>query len=94
MPYNDDEVKERLNEHPGWKQSDDGPLQSEFTFDDFSHALLFVNAVGHLAESANHHPDILIHGYNKVRLRVMSHDVGGITARDFKLIEKIGALTK
>ena len=36
-------------------------------------------------EGANHHPDILLHGWNKVRLSVMNHSAGGLTEADFKL---------
>ena len=46
-----------------------------------------------LAEAANHHPDILVHGYNMVRLTLSTHSEGGLTGADFKLaaqIDRIG----
>jgi 4a-hydroxytetrahydrobiopterin dehydratase len=40
----------------------------------------------------DHHPDILIHGWNNVRLSVMTHSVGGLTEKDFRLAERINGL--
>ena len=54
--------------------------------------MMFASAVGHLAETADHHPDIFIHSYKHVKLSMISHDKGGITDRDFKLIKQIEAL--
>jgi 4a-hydroxytetrahydrobiopterin dehydratase len=51
---------------------------------DFADALAYVNAVGRLAEEANHHPDIDIR-WNAVTLRLTSHDAGGLTQRDLDL---------
>jgi 4a-hydroxytetrahydrobiopterin dehydratase len=54
-------------------------------FTDFGAAIAFVERVAEVAESANHHPDILIHGWNKVRLTLSTHSEGGITAADLAL---------
>jgi 4a-hydroxytetrahydrobiopterin dehydratase len=67
---------------------ENGELTRTFTFADFRAALGFVNRVGELAEAAGHHPDIDIR-YNKVRLGLVTHDSGGITAKDFDLAGKI-----
>jgi 4a-hydroxytetrahydrobiopterin dehydratase len=48
--------------------------------------------VGREAEAANHHPDILIHGWNHVRLSVTNHSAGGLTQADFDLAATIDAL--
>ena len=53
--------------------------------------MAFVNRVADEAEAMDHHPDILIHGWNNVRLSVMTHSEGGLTAKDFKLAERINA---
>jgi 4a-hydroxytetrahydrobiopterin dehydratase len=66
-----------------WK-IESGELIRTFQFDDFSGSLKFVNRVGELAEKAGHHPDIDIR-YNKVRLGLVTHDAGGLTAKDFDL---------
>jgi len=61
----------------------------EFLFNDFSSALSFVVKIGIIAEKQNHHPDILIHSYNKVIIRISTHSEGGITQKDFELAELI-----
>ena len=48
----------------------------ELSFADFAAAIAFVNRVAELAEAANHHPDILVHGWNKVRLTLSTHSAG------------------
>ena len=85
------DVQSRLSSLPNW-QVQSGELVRTFSFVDFKAALAFVNSVGELAEGAGHHPDIDIR-YNKVRLALVTHDAGGITAKDFDMaaaIEKLG----
>lgn len=77
------EVESRLKNLTGW-QVESGELVRTFQFADFRAALRFVNAVGDLAEQAGHHPDIDIR-YNRVRLSLVTHDSGGLTAKDFDL---------
>jgi 4a-hydroxytetrahydrobiopterin dehydratase len=77
------EIETRLRSLPAWKV-ERGELTRTFTHSDFRAALAFVNKVGGLAENAGHHPDIDIR-YNKVRLGLVTHDGGGITAKDFDL---------
>lgn len=84
------EIDSRLRKLPDWKL-DEGKLVRTFEFADFRESLAFVNAVGDMAEEAGHHPDIDIR-YNKVHLELVSHDAGGITARDFDLAEEINGL--
>jgi len=76
----------------GWAE-DGGALHQEFRFGDFAEALAFVNRVGEVAESANHHPDIDIR-WNTVTLRLSTHSAGGVvTDRDRALaagIDQIG----
>lgn len=52
---------------------------------DFAAALAYVNRVGEAAEAADHHPDILIHGYRHVRLTLSTHSVGGLTRADLDM---------
>ena len=66
-------------------------LERTFEFPGFVEALAFVNGVGELAESENHHPDIVIN-YNRVTLRWWTHTAGGITDRDRELAERSSAL--
>jgi 4a-hydroxytetrahydrobiopterin dehydratase len=81
------EIDLALLDLPSWKL-EDGKLVRDFTFPDFVAAMIFVNQVATLAETANHHPDIDIR-YNQVRLGLVSHDSGGTTTRDIKLATRI-----
>jgi 4a-hydroxytetrahydrobiopterin dehydratase len=69
----------------------DGALERTFSFADFAEALAFVNRVGELAESENHHPDIRI-DYSRVTLRWWTHTAGGITDRDRELAARTDGL--
>jgi len=78
-----DEARSGLSKLAGW-QIASGELVKTFQFADFVAALNFVNKVGDAAEAAGHHPDIDIR-YNRVRLGLVTHDAGGLTAKDFDL---------
>ncbi|GAB4482426.1 MAG: 4a-hydroxytetrahydrobiopterin dehydratase [Anaerolineae bacterium] len=90
--YSEAQIRERLAAHPGWELGEDGQVHRLFVFRDFKETMMFANAVALLAEAADHHPDLFIHGYKRLRVSLMSHDVQGITGRDFRLIEQIDAL--
>ena len=77
----DEEIVSRLR-GSAWERAGD-EIVREWRFDDFSAALAFVNRVGQVAEEANHHPDIFLHGWNKVRLSLTNHSAGGLTEMDF-----------
>ena len=49
-------------------------------------------ALAEIAEAANHHPDILLHGWNKVRLTLSTHSQGGLTDADFQLAARVDQL--
>ncbi|MCS7145368.1 MAG: 4a-hydroxytetrahydrobiopterin dehydratase [Nitrososphaerota archaeon] len=55
---------------------------------DFAEALKLLNRIGRVADRMNHHPDVEM-GYGYLRLKLTTHDAGGLTERDFKLAEKI-----
>ena len=75
-----------------WRE-EDGALVRDLEFKDFAGAMAFVNEVAEAAEEANHHPDILVHGWNKVRLTLSTHSAGEITSSDHALAATIDALT-
>lgn len=85
-----EQVATELAATPGWQVSD-GQLTQTVTRKDFRDALLFVNAVGFLAERANHHPDIFL-AWNAVTLTLISHSAGGLTEQDFALARQISDL--
>ncbi len=89
-PLSETEISIRLASVPSWR-IESGQLSRTFTHRDFPAALAFVNKVGAAAEKAAYHPDIDIR-YNKVRLALVTHDAGGLTAKDFDLAAKIDEL--
>jgi 4a-hydroxytetrahydrobiopterin dehydratase len=91
-PLSDGEVRERLERVPQWGRADEQSIQRDLTFEDFRAAIAFVNRVADAAEQANHHPDILVHGWNKVRLTLSTHSEGGLTAADFDMAARIDTL--
>jgi 4a-hydroxytetrahydrobiopterin dehydratase len=90
-PLSELEIGQHLASVPHW-HVEKGELTRTFTFKDFRSSLVFVNKVGELAEKAGHHPDIDIR-YNKVRLALVTHDAGGITANDFDLAASADTIT-
>ena len=67
-------------------------LVKEFEFANFSEAVKFVNKILPLAEEANHHPDLLIHSYKKVKIILYTHDEDKVTDKDYLLAKKIDAI--
>jgi 4a-hydroxytetrahydrobiopterin dehydratase len=84
------EIERELGQLDGWAVRDE-KLEREFTFNSYFAGVVFASAVGHLAESLDHHPDIII-GYQKVMLSVNTHAVNGISPYDFELARRISGL--
>jgi 4a-hydroxytetrahydrobiopterin dehydratase len=79
----DSEIDERLA-GSDWRREGD-TIVRDFELSGFTAAMALANAVADAANDANHHPDILIHGYKKVRLTLSTHSAGGLTENDFAL---------
>ncbi len=78
----------------GWRIIEDGKaLKREFKFADFYRAMSFVNAVAHVANAEDHHPDIEC-GWGYVRIRYQTHAIGGLHENDFICAAKIDALPR
>jgi len=86
----DEEITAALAGLPGWSRSGDS-ITTTVQLADFRAAMLFTGAVAYLAETANHHPDVLIQ-WNKVTLTLSTHSAGGLTGADMALAERISAL--
>jgi 4a-hydroxytetrahydrobiopterin dehydratase len=91
--YSEDEVKQRLTFLEGWNLADDNKIERKFKFKNFKEAFSFMTRVALAAEQMDHHPD-WSNGYNAVHIQLKSHDVGGITDRDFKLAEEIDKMAR
>jgi 4a-hydroxytetrahydrobiopterin dehydratase len=83
-------IEQELGALAGWTQAGN-QITRTFTLASFPAALAFASAVGHLAERADHHPDILIQ-YRKVTLVLSTHSAGGLTEKDFALATDINAI--
>lgn len=90
-PLTDAEVQQRLRAIADWSKQQE-TIVRELAFADFAAAIAFVDRVADVAEAANHHPDILVHGWNKVRLTLSTHSQGGLTDADFRLAGEIDRL--
>ena len=84
------EIASELQKLPGWSYVD-GQITRTFNFDTFLAGIDFVGNVAQAAEAADHHPDIDIR-YSAIKIAVSSHDVGGITDRDFALASELSKL--
>jgi 4a-hydroxytetrahydrobiopterin dehydratase len=82
--------EQELATAPGWALAG-GEITKTVTRKDFRDALLYLNAVGYLAEKANHHPDVEV-SWNKVTLKLVTHSAGGLTAGDFAMARQINEL--
>jgi 4a-hydroxytetrahydrobiopterin dehydratase len=85
-----DDIAARLGESEWEREGDE--IVREWKLDDFAAAIAFVNRVAEAAEEANHHPDIYLHGWNKVRLSLTNHSAGGLTETDFVLAARFDGL--
>lgn len=87
----EEQIKENLKAVLEWSFQNN-QIFKDFQLKDFQSALNFVNKVGAEAEKMDHHPDILMHSWNKVKISVSTHSEGGITEKDFSLAKKIEEL--
>ena len=74
-----------------WRE-EGAELVRDFEFPNFVDALAFVNRVAQEAEEVNHHPDILVHGWNHVRLTLTTHAAGRLTDNDYDMARRIDEL--
>ncbi len=85
--YSETEAKPFLENLKDWEFKNNA-IEKNFKFKNFSESLAFIVQVGLLAEKANHHPEIF-NVYNKVQIRLTTHDANGVTDKDFDLANKI-----
>ena len=86
----DDQLQKSLEGLPEWEIRDQW-LRRTFVTPGWPHTMQLVQAIGFLAEAAWHHPDLQV-GYAKVTVMLQTHKVGGITAMDVELAERIDQL--
>ena len=81
------DIAARLISLPRWR-FENGAIRRLYRTYGWKGSLMAVNAIGHLAEAAWHHPDISL-SWDKVEVALTTHDVGGISDRDFELARKV-----
>ena len=84
-----DQIQRALGEIPEWHLIEGAKIRRERKFKDFSEAMAFVNRVAKIAGEEGHHPDILIHDWNRVRLELTTHAINGLSENDFIMAAKM-----
>lgn len=87
----DAEINQRLGNLDGWER-DGGSITKTWQLKGFSAALLMANAIGHIANGMNHHPDLQVFGYNNLKVTITTHSEDAITENDFNLAGAIEQL--
>ena len=91
MPLlSDIEIQRELASLSGWSRKGN-EITKTFTFDGFPGSLDFAQAIVPVAEGMNHHPDLDIR-YNRVTVRLSTHDQGGVTGKDLALAKSIDGI--
>jgi 4a-hydroxytetrahydrobiopterin dehydratase len=86
--YTQDEIVARLaKELPHWRY-ENGWIRRKYKTHSWKGTLMAINAVGHLAEAAWHHPDLAV-SYAWFEVKLMTHTAKGVTDKDFELAKKI-----
>lgn len=93
MRLSNKEIESKILSYEGWSYKS-GQISKDYQFKDFQEALIFVNKVASAAEKANHHPDIFIHSWNKVRISLSTHDEGGVTQKDIQMAKVFQTIQK
>jgi 4a-hydroxytetrahydrobiopterin dehydratase len=83
-------IKNELQNVADWIYNDNA-IEKKLVFKNFMEALAFIVKVGVLSEKRNHHPE-LYNVYNKVTIRLTTHDANGVSMKDFDLAKAINEL--
>ncbi len=87
------EVRELLTKVPGWSVSAEGKkIHRDWRLKNFVASLEFFQAIGQIAETEQHHPDLHLTGYRNVNVEIWTHAIGGLSENDFILAAKINEL--
>jgi len=91
VKLNIEEIELRMVEIPLWNKVDNS-IERIFALSNFVSAIGFINSIAILAERLDHHPDIMLFGWNKLKITLSTHDQGGITKLDFDLAKSIDGI--
>jgi uncharacterized protein (TIGR00730 family) len=93
-PMTHPQSEEMLSQINQWIMIDDKKIEKTLSFKNFTEATAFVNKVAHIAEEENHHPDIEIFNFNKVKITLYTHNIDGLSENDFILASKIDEILR
>lgn len=89
-PYTSDEAKKLMPQVPGWQMAADGKsIKREFSTKNFTAAVDLINKIAVIAEGEDHHPDVHLTGYRKLKIVLSTHALKGLTENDFIVAAKI-----
>ncbi len=92
-PFNKEQSLEYLQKLPEWQIDNPGKaISRHFVMKNFKAAIKLINQIAEIAESENHHPDIHLTNYRKLRIDLSTHAIGGLSENDFILAAKINQL--
>jgi 4a-hydroxytetrahydrobiopterin dehydratase len=87
----DTEIAQKLAALKNWRRDGDA-IAKEFVLGSFTEATQFIAKLAEPANAIDHHPDVQLYRYKRVKIILTTHDAGGITQNDFDLAAKIDAL--
>jgi 4a-hydroxytetrahydrobiopterin dehydratase len=87
----DAETQSKLAELDGWQRGDNA-IVKEFVLGGFTEATRFMADIAPIANAMDHHPDLQLYRYKRVKVILTTHSAGGLTQNDFELAAKIDAL--
>ncbi len=90
-PMAEREARKYLRMTEGWRLKNSS-IYRDMEFKDFAAAMRFVDKVAAAAEREGHHPDIYLHSWNRLRLTLSTHAIGGLSINDFVLASKINRI--
>jgi len=85
------EIAQKLSALNGWQREGDA-IVKEFTLAGFTEATEFIAKLAAPANAMDHHPDVQLYRYKRVKILLTTHTAGGLTQNDFDLAAKIDAL--
>lgn len=90
-PFTNKEAQKYLKHVKNWRLVKKS-IEKEFKFKNFKDAINFINKIAVIAEQEGHHPDIYLHGWNKVKFILSTHAIKGLSENDFIMAAKIDKL--
>lgn len=91
--FDKSQAKSFLEKVEDWELADQNKsIVKTLSFENFMQVIEFVNKVAEIAEDEDHHPDLLIHDYKKLKISLTTHAIGGLSENDFIMAAKIDKL--